>query len=194
MIRVGLTGGIGSGKSLVASLFEHLSVPVYHADAEAKKMLDDPEVIREITRLFGETLLDTSGYINRQLLAAIVFTDPTKLELLNGLIHPRVKSDFLSWCDQYHERTYVIQEAAILFETGFDRLFDKTISVYAPRDIAVQRVIKRDHVSAGEVMNRMENQWLPEKIAGLADYVIHNDGTRMLLPQVLEIDRKLRKC
>jgi len=193
MIRVGLTGGIGSGKSIVASLFEHLSVPVYHADAEAKRMLDDPEIIREITRLFGDSVLDAAGLVNRKLLAAIVFTDPAKLDQLNGLIHPAVKSDFLLWCEQHREYAYVLQEAAILFETGFNKLFDKTIAVYAPRDIAVQRVIKRDHVSAEEVMNRMKNQWLPEQVAGLADYVIQNDGTRMLLPQVLEIDRKLRK-
>jgi len=191
MIKVGLTGSIGSGKSLVASIFEHLGIPVYHADAEAKKNLLVPSVIELLTDRFGPGILDEFGQVDRKTLALKVFSDPSELAFLNSIIHPLVKSDFDEWLLLHENCSYIIQEAAILFESGFDSFFDKTIVVSAPEEVCISRVIKRDATEASEVLERMSNQWEPAIKVALADYVLLNDGIRMVLPQVLELHAQL---
>ena len=191
MIKVGLTGNIGSGKSTVARIFEILGVPVYHADKEAKKFLSSPEVKQELKKEFGKTIF--SGIeIDRKKLAEIVFNNKKSLSFLNSLIHPRVRKDFEDWCSAYSKAPYVIQEAAILFESGFNTFFDKTIVVSCPEEIAVKRVMERDGIPEKEVVERMKNQWAQEQKKQLADFIIENDNKSFVTNQVLKIDKALR--
>lgn len=185
MRKVGLTGNIGSGKSIVARIFSILGVPVYNADYQAKQIMSNIDVVNQIVQLFGAKILLDNTTINRAALANIVFENPSELHKLNDLIHPLVKDDFLKWCSQYQAFPYVIQEAAILFESGFNKLFDSTILVQAPESICIVRVMKRDSVTAEHVMARMKNQWSQELKASLSDYVIVNDEATMLIPQIL---------
>jgi len=191
MLKVGLTGGIGSGKTIVSIIFEKMGAPVYHADKQAKKFLLRENVIKELHNIFGEKIFDKSGHVDRKLLGELVFNDTVALDKLNKLIHPLVKADFDEWLAGFSAFPYVIHEAAILFESGFDQYFDKVITVDAPIELCISRVIQRDRVSRNEVISRMKNQWNPSKKASLADYVITNDEHLFLIPQVLEIHRQL---
>lgn len=186
MLKIGLTGNIGSGKSIVCQVFEKLSVPIFNADSEAKKILDSLAIRPELLAVFGSAIED-NDIINRKKLAEIVFMDKSALEKLNTLIHPQLRIEFLNWCLQYKNEAYVIQEAAILFENGFVDLFDKTIVVAAPKNIRLKRVIKRDGVNEADVLARMENQWSDKKKEKAADFIIQNDGQKMVLSQVLEL-------
>lgn len=191
MIRVGLTGGIGSGKSVVAEIFRHLGVPVYHADAEAKKFYNSPDVIQEISRTFGDLVPGPGGTVDFKALASIVFPDPIKLQELNSILHPRVEAGYLSWLAAYPDASYTIMEAAILFESGFGRLFDKTIMVMAPAELCISRVMVRDSVTREQVVQRMKNQWDPELKAERADYVLVNNERQLLLPRVIALHHTL---
>lgn len=186
MIKVGLTGNIGSGKSTVAKVFETLGVPVYHADDEAKKILDTSDVQIILVAKFGKKIIDQST-INRKELGRIVFNDPEALIFLNSLIHPLVKENLNTWMNSNRNSQYIIQEAAILFESGFYKEFDKTIIITAPVDLAINRVMVRDNVSKEEVLVRMKNQWPQEKKEALSDFVISNDESSLILPKVLDI-------
>jgi dephospho-CoA kinase len=190
MIKVGLTGNIGSGKSTVSRVFETLGVPVYHADSEAKKFLDDESVQDSLIREFGSKIFE-DRIINRKKLARLVFNDKQALEFLNSLIHPLVRKDFETWTTVNPEAPYIIQEAAILFESGFYKMFDKVITVASLQELAVARVMVRDGVSEKDVLLRMNNQWSSEKKEELSDYVVYNDGSKLIIPQVLEIHRRL---
>lgn len=190
MIKVGLTGNIGSGKSTVIQIFETLGVPVYHADLEAKKFLKKDHVKRLINDRFGTDVF-SGGQINRKKLAAIVFNDSEALNFLNAVIHPLVKEDLNSWMIRKKHHAYVIQEAAILFESGFYKDFDKVILISCPEDVAAKRVMKRDGVTVEEVLQRRANQWSQDKKIGLSDYIIDNSGNTLVLPQVLEIHKQL---
>jgi dephospho-CoA kinase len=191
MLRVGLTGSIGSGKTLVASIFEALGVEVFYADAEAKLLFGDPEVKAEITGQFGDHILDEHSQIVNKRLAAIVFNDPPSLMKLNAIIHPRVMQRLLMWFESRQSRPYAIQEAAILFESGFSKECDAVVTVSAPEKIRVKRVMERDHISREEVLLRMKNQWTDEEKRSKADYIIVNDGKRMVIPQVLKVNGEL---
>lgn len=190
MLKVGLTGSIGSGKSVVSTIFSHLGVPVYNADSEAKKFLDTPEVTEPLALRWGEDILDAQGSVIRQKLAGIVFHDRHALDYLNQIIHPLVKEHFLQWCSSQNA-SYVVQEAAILYESGFYSMFDKIVCVSAPEVMRINRVMKRDGVSRSQVLDRMLNQWPEEKKVSLAHFVVHNDEQRMLLPQILSIHQQL---
>lgn len=191
MIKVGLTGGIGSGKSVVASIFEALGVPVYLADIEAKKILDSDQVNLKIASLFGKEVITKDGRINRKALAAIVFNDKVNLEQLNSIIHPEVRIHFQDWCLARNEHPYIIQEAAIIFESGFNSYFDKVIMVKASTETCIERVMLRDQISREDVIRRMQNQWPADKVEAASDIVILNDLDTMVLPQVLKIHKLL---
>lgn len=193
MIRVGLTGNIGTGKSTVAKIFELLGVPVYHADREAQKFYREDEVVQQMISEFGEEIYE-GGVINRKKLASIVFKDKDKLQVLNGIIHPLVRQDLNMWFEKMSSHAYAIQEAAILFETGFYKSFDKNIMVYAPEQMAISRVMKRDGVGEQEVKDRMKNQWDSRKKISLADVVILNDESQLVIPQVLDFDKNMKKA
>ncbi|WP_461533350.1 dephospho-CoA kinase [Sinomicrobium sp.] len=173
MIVIGLTGGIGSGKSTVARMFSKLGVPVYIADIEAAKLMrTDPAIKSAIVALLGESAYTENGPDNAYI-ASKVFTDKELLDGLNGIIHPAVGVHFKQWCTQQHTH-YVVKEAAVLFESGGDRECDAVILVTAPEETRVKRVMQRDGVSREKVLQRIDNQWSEARKEVLSDYVIVN--------------------
>ena len=170
---IGLTGGIGSGKSRVVALFNTLGVPCYIADVEAKRLMNNQaEVKAAIVDLFGEQAY-VDGSLNRNYLSQIVFANPEKLKALNAIVHPAVAKDFSVWVEQ-QKAPFVIKEVAILFETGGYKNVDKTVLITAPETIRIERVMLRDSVTAEEVKARMRNQWTDAQREPLADFVIEN--------------------
>ena len=170
---IGLTGGIGSGKTTVARMFAALGVPVYIADDRAKYIMHtDPEVRNAICTLFGKEAY-RNDQLNKQYLATIVFSDPEKLQQLNAIVHPAVDKDFQDWL-HIQDFSYVIKEAAILFESGGYKKCDQIILVQSPERIRVERVIHRDKTTEKEVRNRMKNQWTDDKKRALSDHIINN--------------------
>ncbi len=191
MKRIGLTGNIGTGKSTIARIFEVLGVPVYHADMRARQLMETGSVIAGVEKLFGSQVLNSSRQVDRKALAALVFKDKQKLEALNNLVHPMVEKDFTTWCEHHNNYPYVLHEAAILYESGFDRFFEASILVVAPLEICIRRVINRDSVARENVLERIENQWPQEKKLLLAQYVVTNDETTLVIPQVLRIHQQI---
>ncbi len=190
MITVGLTGGIGSGKSLIGEIFKRLGIPVFHADDEAKIILNSDEaVVGRIKKEFGENIYTSHG-VDRKQLADIIFNDQTALSKINAIIHPRVRQYFIEWKGKQKAK-YVIEEAAILFESNAYKELDITINVHADELIRIKRVVERDKTSGETVKSRMNNQLSDEERIKLADYTIYNDGKQMLLPQVLNIHHKI---
>ncbi|HKL38211.1 MAG TPA: dephospho-CoA kinase, partial [Bacteroidales bacterium] len=180
MRKTGVTGGIGSGKTLICQVFEKLGVPVFYADQQARQIYDEDAQVKEaMIEYFGSGLYGPSG-LRRDLLASKIFNDPEALRQVNSLVHPAVKRRFLQWCDQQKGAAYVIEEAAILFETGSHKDLDHTILVYAPEQIRVQRVMKRDGVDEEAVRARMAHQMSDEKKIDQAGSVIYNDGSRLV--------------
>ena len=187
MKKIGLTGGIGSGKTTVAQVFELLGIPVYNADLRARKLTNShPEIIRQMKCLFGSDIF-INGCLDRERVAEVVFSDKELLGKLSSIIHPVIKSDFNAWCDEHSNSSLVVQEAAILFENGSCHLFDKMVLVTAPVELRVQRVMKRDQVDREAVLDRMKNQWDDEKKELLADYVINCDEQHLVIKQVMKI-------
>ena len=194
MLKVGITGGIGSGKTTVCKVFETLGVPVYYADLEAKKLQEqDAEVKGAILKEFGENILNASGSIDRAKLAAIVFNDKDKLQKLNNIIHPAVANHFNNWLTTNKTSKYTLQEAAILFESGVYKRVDKIISVIAPIDIRILRTAKRDNISEELVQQRMKNQISDEEKIKRSDFIIYNDEQQLLIPQVIRIHEQLNQ-
>lgn len=191
MSRWGLTGGIGSGKSLVCQILEKLGVPVYYADKEARRLMNTDEELRHrIIDRFGREAYEGNG-LNREFLATQVFGDEESLTSLNELVHPAVRKDFSDWAETHREAPYVVEEAAILFESGADRFLDGSILVYAPEELRIQRVMLRDDVDEESVRRRMMHQMDEEEKKQRADHVIYNDGKELLLPQVLTIHNRI---
>jgi dephospho-CoA kinase len=193
MKRVGLTGGIGSGKSTVASIFEQLDIPVYFADDRGKYLLDhDLELKDAVRAAFGEEVYP-EGKLDRKVLGAVVFSDPEKLTQLNALVHPAVGRDYRAWCEATatEDVPYTIKEAAILFETGGYTEMDVNLVVTAPEEMRIARVMARDEVDEEAVRARMERQWPEGDKVMLADYVIVNDGEHSLIEQVMALHREL---
>jgi len=189
MKKVGVTGGIGSGKSLVCKIFRCLNVPVFSADDEAKALLEtDSEIRLVLTGFFGKELY-LSGKLNKQMLSDIIFNDRKNLEIVNNAIHPAVLERFTEWCTCQTKSAYVIMEAAIIFETGTDSFLDKVVNISAPEAIRIERVSKRDSVSKEKVIERINNQFTEKERKKMADINLVNDGKIMLLPQVLEVHK-----
>lgn len=191
MFKVGLTGNIGSGKSTVCSIFSLLGIKIYHADSASKKFLGNEEVIHELIHYFGKEILSSEGNIDRGKLASIVFSDETSLKLLNSILHPLVKQDFHGFIAQNQSEPYILHEAAILYESGFAKEFDRIIHVFCPKEMAIQRVMKRDLMDGQMVLKRMGFQMDNERKAELSDFVIRNDGSLLVIPQVLSIHQTL---
>ena len=194
MIRVGVTGGIGSGKSRVCTLFAALGVPVYDSDGRAKELMNgDGDIKKAVTALFGSQAYEGGG-LNRPFIASMVFHDKMLLASLNGIVHPALTLDFDAWAMSHSGFPYVIMESAILFESGFDRLVDKIVAVSAPEELRIGRVASRDGVSRQSVMDRIANQFSDSAREERADYVIKNDGSiAELAVAVNEIDKELRQ-
>lgn len=191
MFRVGLTGGIGSGKTLVCSIFEKLGVPVYNADTEARVLMNtDAGLKYGIVKMFGDQAYSKDG-LDRVFLAGSVFGDHEKLSGLNGLVHPAVRKDFNRWAALQTGSPYVVEETAILFESGADTEMDLAVLVYAPEELRIRRVMERDQTDREDVLKRMGHQMREEEKMKMAGNIINNDGTQMLLPQVIELHNKI---
>ena len=191
MFKLGLTGGIGSGKTLVCQIFEKLGVSIYYADTAAHMLMNSNAKLKEdIVRMFGDQAYGRDG-LDRSYVARSVFGDHERLALLNNLVHPAVREDFIRWAAEQDTSPYVVEEAAILFESGASNEMDQTILVYAPEELRIDRVMKRDGLSREDVLQRMDHQLSEEKKMELADHVLVNDGTQMLLPQVIELHNKI---
>jgi len=192
MLKIGLTGNIGSGKSTVARIFESLGVPVFHADEVAKKLLLQEEVSKDILNKFGKDVF-TNNLPDKKKLASLVFNDTEALSYLNSVIHPRVRHELKEWFEDHSNYPYAIQEAAILFESGFEKEVDFIVFVSAPVELSIKRVVERDGLKTADVEKRLTHQWPQDKKIGLSDFVIQNDENHLLIPQVLEIHHKLIK-
>ena len=189
-LKVGLTGGIGSGKTTVAKLFELLDVPVYYADDASKRLYHtNKELMASLKKHFGEDVY-TAEQLNRSKLAAIVFNDPAKLELLNQLVHPLTIQDAEDWMKQ-QVKPYVIKEAALLFESGSVSGLDYVIGISTPKHLRIKRVMDRDGVSREEVISRMQRQIDEDIKMRLCDFVIENNEQKLVIPQVLELHQHL---
>lgn len=187
-MKIGVTGGIGSGKSTVCQIFEHLNVPVYDADKRAKALMqDNPELKKQIRKTFGWDTYDEKDQLNRSYLAKVVFNDSKKLNTLNSLVHPAVFEDYREWVAKQHDYPYSIKEAALMFETDSYKELDKIIVVTAPIDTRLERVVQRDNVKNDDVLKRMENQMSDRERIAKADFIIKNDGKSSLINQVLQL-------
>lgn len=190
MLKIGLTGGIGSGKSLVARIFEVLGIAVYYADTAAKAIMNNDEILKAgIIRHFG-TESYTNGLLNRKYIASKVFGNEDQLALLNSLVHPATIRDAEKWMLQ-QSSPYTIKEAALIFESGSQEHLDYVIGVYAPKNLRILRTMQRDNVSRDEVLKRMKNQINEEIKMRLCDFVIYNDEQKAILPQVLTLHEQL---
>jgi dephospho-CoA kinase len=190
---IGLTGGIGSGKSTVANYIASKGIPVYIADEEAKKLMELPEVITSTQAIFEENVLDEFGKLDRKKIAALVFNSPTQLTQLNNIVHPLVKNHFIEWFKIHSNAHFIIKEVAILFETGGNTACDKVILVTAPEEIRIERAMKRDNVSKETIVSRMNNQLPESEKVTKSDFIIHNTDLNKTFIQVDEILKILSK-
>jgi len=191
MLKIGITGGIGSGKSTVAKIFELLGIPVYYADAAAKDIMNrDPELKAQVQQHFGADVYDSNGQLDRKRLGNIVFNDQEKLQLLNSLVHPATIRDSAQWALK-QKSPYVLKEAALLFESESFHYLDKIIGVSAPQPLRILRTMQRDKVSRNEVFARMHKQMDETIKMRLCDYVIYNDEQQMVIPQVLKLHEEM---
>ncbi|MFI5128350.1 MAG: dephospho-CoA kinase [Chitinophagales bacterium] len=196
MLKVGLTGGIGSGKSTVAKIFGVLGIPVYYADDAARQIMNtDTQLKSSLVKNFGERIYQ-GGQLDRAYLASLVFADKQKLDLLNSLTHPATIRDANKWMLQ-QTSPYIIKEAALLFESGANKYLDVIIGVFAPQELRIQRAMQRDNTTREEVLQRMTRQMNEDSKMKLCDYIIANDEQQLLMPQVLQLhhqflDRKTK--
>lgn len=193
MKKIGITGGIGSGKSTICKIFEVLGIPVYYADEAAKRLMQHDHLLRtSIREHFGHEVYDSSGNLNRAFLAKMVFNDKEKLTLLNSLVHPATIKDAEQWAEK-QQAPYIIKEAALMFESEAFHYVDKVIGVYAPQPLRIKRTMDRDHISRTEVLKRMQNQMDEDTKMKMCDYVIYNDEQQAVIPQVLKLHEEILK-
>lgn len=191
MLRIGITGGIGSGKTTVAKIFETLGIPVYYADDAAKRLMNtDPVIRKKINDTFGN-VYDEQG-LNKQKLASLLFNNPENVKAINAIVHPATIQDAMNWMLQ-QKAPYALKEAALIFESGSEKELDYVIGVSAPEAIRIQRVTKRDGIDEAEVRKRMNNQLSEEEKINRCDFVIYNDEKQFLTTQVLELHQQLLK-
>ena len=192
ILKVGITGGIGSGKTTVCKVFETLGIPVYYADWHARQlMVSAPRLVAGVKALFGPDAYLEDGALNRPFIAKQVFNNDKKLQQLNQLVHPAVAEDADRWHHAQENVPYTLKEAALLFESGNNKQLDKVITIFVFLVLRIQRVMARDQVAAEDVRARMDKQMPEEEKVKLADYVIHNDGNHSLVRQVWDIHREL---
>lgn len=191
-IQIGITGGIGSGKSLVCKIFAVLGVPAYDADSRAKNLMTtDGILIHQIKKEFGSLSYDEKGVLNREFLSATVFANQDKLKQLNTLVHPRVAVDYEKWVNEYAENKYVLKEAALLFESDSYQMLDKIILVTAPKEIRIERVLARDpHRTKEDVEKIIQNQLSEEEKEAKANFIIRNSESELIVPQILDLHKR----
>jgi dephospho-CoA kinase len=192
MIVLGITGGIGSGKTTVCQLLELMGIPVFYADAEARHIVDNDEIVRKsIESLFGNDVY-INQRLNRKVVADKVFKNKQLLANLNAIVHPAVANRFLQWSVKYSNLPIVAKEAAILFESGAYKSVHKTILVLAPVELRISRVMKRDGLTRQQVSERLNNQWTDEQKMALADFVVHCDEKQLAIPQIINILQQIK--
>ncbi|MGN6640368.1 MAG: dephospho-CoA kinase [Mucilaginibacter sp.] len=191
MLKIGITGNIGSGKTTVSKVFEILGVPVFYADDAAKEvMVTDDILIDGLKEAFGDEAYFDDGSLNRKYIANIVFNDAVQLAKLNSLVHPAVFRAFDNWVAEISGVSYILKEAALLFESTSYMVCDKNIMVTAPLDLRIKRVMQRDNLTRDEILSRETRQFPEEKKADMADFVIRNDDTELVIPQVLKLHQQ----
>lgn len=191
-LQIGITGGIGSGKTTICRIFETIGIPVYYADVEAKRlMVTDKTLINAIKSLLGDESYLPDGTLNRTYVASQVFGNAKLLEGLNALVHPAVHQDADRWHHQQKDVPYTLKEAALIFESGNHLSLDAVITVFADRETRIQRVLKRDKTSREAIAARIDAQLSDEEKVRMADFVITNDGKQLLIPQVKSIHQQL---
>jgi dephospho-CoA kinase len=191
MIKIGITGNIGSGKSTVCKVFALLGVTAFNADLSARSFFDRNEVISQLVSMLGQEILDEKGHVKRKKVASIVFNDPPLLDRLNNLIHPLVHNDFKVWLEK-QDAAYILYETAILFNSQVYKQMDKVIVVTAPLDLRLARVCLRDDADVADVLRRMKFQTPQEELEKMADYILCNDDNSLIIPQVIELDQVFR--
>lgn len=190
MKKIGLTGGIGSGKSTIAEIFKVLNVPVYNSDERAKVLMNEnPQLIEDIKKIFGNDIYQ-NGELNRAELGAIVFKNSELLNQLNAIVHPAVGRDFNAW-SAVQNTQYVIKEAAIIFETGIEKTLDGVIAVIAPNELRIKRVLKRPGMTEALIKERINNQLPPEVLENRANWIIKNDESELVIQQVIKIHSEI---
>lgn len=192
MLKIGITGGIGSGKTTVCKVFELLGVPVFYADDVAKSLMyTDPVLKSEILKAFGENSYSKNGDLNRSYISSIVFNDKHELEKLNSLVHPAVFRAFDNWVLSQKEASYVIKEAALLYESDAYKMCDQSILVISPIETRISRVKARDGISAEDIQLRMNRQLSDEQKMKFADHILNNDEKQLLIPQIIQLHQQL---
>ncbi len=189
MLKIGITGGIGSGKSIVCRVFEQFGVPVFYSDQVSKLLFREPEIIRKIYKTFGRRIFDL-GTVNTYRLSKVVFKNKTKLDELNAILHPEVFRLFDDWMQIHSNKKYVIKEAAILFESGANKFVDAVLSVSAPVETRIQRVKQRDGLDRRSIQARIDRQWSDEERNQKSEFVIYNDDSQMILPQIMSLHER----
>lgn len=190
MKKVGITGGIGSGKSTVCKVFKSLGVKIYNADERAKALLNEDLSLKEKIKMSFGSGIFYNNELDRKALANLVFTNPDALHRLNSIIHPAVFSDFDAWLQLHWQEKYIIKETAILFESGADKLLDVVILVYTPVELRIDRVMRRDAVEREKVLERMDNQMREEEKQELCNFIIYNDEKHSIIQQVLTLHQQ----
>jgi|SRR3954463_10606584 dephospho-CoA kinase len=192
MLKIGITGGIGSGKTTVCKVFELLGIPVYYADDTSRNLLEnDLEIKKKIIAAFGEQVIDSTGRIGRKKVASIVFGNEEKLNQLNAIIHPAVGDHFEKWLLMHLASPYILKEAAILFESGAYKQVDKVITITAPETLRITRVMKRDGTSTEDIELRIKAQLSEEERVKRSQFVIVNDEQQLVIPQVMKLHKEI---
>ena len=191
MLKLGITGGIGAGKTVVASFLKAMGVPVYIADDEAKKLTCSSPVIKsELIQSFGEELF-ANDTLNKALLASLIFKNKENLNLVNSIIHPEVLSDFNNWVKKHNDKTLVALESAILFESRFDKNLDLILAVTAPLEERIERIRKRNRLTREEILERITNQLPENEKCGRSDFVVYNNNNKAIIPQIEYVLEKI---
>jgi len=191
-LRIGITGGMGAGKSTICKIFGQLGVSIYDADSRAKFIMsNNQELKKAITENFGWDAYTRKDELNREYLAKVVFNNEEKLELLNNLVHPAVKNDYEQWAQDHRDEPYSLKEAALLFESMSYKTLHKVIVIFSPIETRIERIMKRDHVKREDILKRIQNQSTDRERMNKADWVIYNDGVRSLIEQILEVHHKI---
>jgi dephospho-CoA kinase len=192
-LQIGITGGIGSGKTLVSKIFACLGIPVYDADSHAKELMTtDGILVSQIKKEFGDLSYLSDGTLNRKYLSEVVFNNQERLDVLNKLVHPRVGENYTQWVKRHNNKAYVLKEAALLFETGSYRTLDKIIVVHAPEEVRIKRVMHRDGRAEQQVQEIIRKQMSEEEKLKRADFIIYNDESSLIIPQVLSLHNRLQ--
>ena len=188
--KIAITGNIGSGKSLICKIFNHLGINSFHSDEETKKLYFLPEIKKEIINHFGEEVYFADGSLNKKLLSYHLFQNKEALQFIEDLLYPKLNQVFDEWCER-QTSSFVLFESAILFEKNFDKQFDKIIFVSAPEEVRLKRAMLRDNCDEENVRSRMRLQWDEETKIRKSEYIINNDGVEMLIPQVMKINSEI---